>query len=70
MAEIHVFDGITGHDLEPDRIIDNLPEMESVIVLGYTKDEEEYFASSIADGGDVLWLLKRLEKQLLEVSDA
>jgi len=69
MADIHIFNGITGHDLDPDRVLENLPELQSVIVLGYDGDGDEYFASSIADGGDVLWLLERLKKQLLEVPD-
>jgi len=37
-----------------------------VIVLGYDKRGHEYFASSIADAGTVLWLMERLKKQLIE----
>lgn len=33
--------------------------------IGYDADGAEYFASSIADGADVLWLLERLKQQLL-----
>ena len=35
--------------------------------MGFTADgDEEYFASSYADGGTVLWLLERLKKRLID----
>ena len=52
-----VFEGISSNDVV------------SAVVLGFTKDGEEYFASSIADGGDILWLIERLKKRLLEFPD-
>ena len=59
---------ITRLDLSPDRVLDAaVGELDGVVILGYKKDGSEYFASSYADGGDVLWLLGRLKKQLLEV---
>jgi hypothetical protein len=59
---------ITKLDLPPDRILEAAKgELEGVVVLGYDKEGGEYFASSYADGGQVLWLLERLKKQLLEV---
>lgn len=36
-----------------------------IVVLGYDPAGEEYFASSIADGADVIWLLERLKLKLL-----
>jgi hypothetical protein len=38
-------------------------------VLGYDAGGDEYFASSYADGGTVLWLMERLKKRLLQVGD-
>lgn len=35
-------------------------QCERVAIIGYDKDENEYFASSIADGGTILWLMARL----------
>ena len=68
MGKVVTFTGITKLDLPPDRILDAaVGELEGVVILGYKKDGSEYFASSYADGGDVLWLLERCKKQLLEV---
>ena len=39
---------------------------DGVIVIGWDKNEKLYFASSIADGGDVLWLLEKCKNALLE----
>ena len=65
-----LFSGVTRLDLPPDRILESaMDKLESVVLLGYTKDGEEYFCSSLADGGDTLWLLERLKKALLEIPD-
>ena len=36
-----------------------------IILIGYDVDGEEYFASSLADGAEVLWLLERCKQELL-----
>ncbi len=65
-AKIIPLGNITSLDLPADRILENnIGELESVILIGYHKDGSEFFASSIADGGTVLWLLERLKLQLL-----
>jgi len=58
---------ITRLDLPPDRALEGAKgKMEGVILIGYDKDGEEYFASTYADGSDVLWLLERAKKALLK----
>lgn len=47
-----------------------MDQLEGVVILGYNQDGEEYFASSYADGGDVLWLLERCKKKLLEITES
>ncbi len=42
----------------------------AVVVVGYDADGEEYFASSVADGADALWLLERCKTALLSMGDA
>jgi hypothetical protein len=65
------FPGITYLDIPPDRILDQAKgSLESVVVIGYTKDGEEYFASSVADGAEVLWMMERNKLKLLAVPDA
>ena len=60
--------GITKLDLPPDRILEQaIGDLQGVVVLGYDKEGNEYFAASYADGGEVLWLMERLKKKLLEV---
>lgn len=60
---------ITKLDLPVDRILEAAKgELEGVVLLGYDKEGEFYFASTYADGGDVLWLLENLKKQLLEIA--
>lgn len=44
-------------------------KMKDIVIIGYDENGMEYFASSNADGGVVLWLLERLKKMLLEVPE-
>lgn len=69
LTKVVPFTGITKLDLAPDRVIDGLAdiEFEGLVVLGYRADGTEYFASTYADGGDVVWLLERCKLRLLTV---
>ena len=59
--------GVTKLDLPADRILEgNIGEFESVVIMGWNHEGKEVFASSLADGGDVLWLMERMKKILLE----
>lgn len=70
MTNIVRFPGITKLDIPADHVLESATgKLEGVVVLGYTADGQEYFASSYADGGDMLWLLERAKKALLEVAD-
>lgn len=67
-AKIINYPGITRLDLAPDHILEAAAgKLEGVVVIGYTTDGEEYFASSYADGGTVLWLLERCKHELLNM---
>lgn len=69
-AKIIPIGGVTRLDLDPDVVLENLKgELEGFVLCGYTKDGEEFFSSTYADGGDALWLLKRCERALLSVGD-
>jgi len=62
------FNGVTSLDIDPDMMLKNAAgTLDSVIIIGYDKEGDEYFASSLADGPEVLWLLERMKKALLEV---
>lgn len=67
-AQLIRFRGITRLDLAPDDVLGAaVGELSTVVVLGYDKDGKEYFASSVSDGADVLWLLERCKVNLLQV---
>ncbi len=68
MSNVIRFNGITRLDIDPDVVLEAaVGKLEGVVVIGYDKDGEEYFASSYADGAPPLWLLERLKLQLLTV---
>ena len=70
MSKVIQLDTITYLDLPPDRVLQNtIGELDSVVLMGYDKDGEEYFTSSISDGADVLWLLERCKLKLLTVME-
>jgi hypothetical protein len=62
------WNGVSRLDCEPDGVLERAAgELETVVVIGYDKTGAEYFASSAADGGTVLWLLERTKSRLLGV---
>lgn len=57
-------------DTAPDRVLQGaIGQLQSVIVIGYNIDGEEYYASSIADGPNALWLIRRTEHKLIGIVD-
>ena len=71
MGTVIPLGNITRLDLPTDRVMDAAKEhcTDGVVVLGFDDDGDFYFASSIADGGSVLWLMELAKKQLLEIGD-
>ena len=66
MGKVLPFYGLTKLDIPVDHILEGAKgKLDGIVILGYDKDEEEYFASSIADGGEVLWLLERCKIVLM-----
>lgn len=66
MAKIIKFTGITKLDLPVDTVLDGAKDqLEGVIIIGYTKDGDEYFASTYADGGTALWLIEKCKINLM-----
>ena len=62
---------ITRLDLPTDRVLEAAKGdcSDGVVIIGFDNEGELYFASSIADGGSVIWLLEKAKKALLEVGD-
>tara|TARA_R110002167_G_scaffold42512_10_gene129145 strand:+ start:325 stop:543 length:219 start_codon:yes stop_codon:yes gene_type:complete len=70
LGEVVVLPVVTSLDCDPERVLSAAQgKLESVVIMGWDKDGDEYFASSIADGGTCVWLAERLKKKLLEAAD-
>jgi hypothetical protein len=66
MSNVIQFKGITRLNLDPDIVLENTKgKLEGLVICGYDTEGNEYFASTYADGGDVLWLLERMKLNLL-----
>jgi hypothetical protein len=63
------FDGVTRLDIPPERVLNSAKEanLENCVVIGWEKNGDFYFASSIASGPEVIWLLELAKKKLLEI---
>ena len=72
MGEVVTPNFMTRLDVPADRVLEAALEadLEGVVILGYRKeDESEYFASSIAGSPEIIWLIERLKKRLLEMPE-
>lgn len=65
------FTGVTRLDCDPQGVIEGAQKrgLTGVVICGYDEGGDEYFAASYANGPEVLWLLERMKKKLLEVPD-
>lgn len=58
---------ITRLDLPPDRVLEGAKgKLDGLVIIGYDNEGDHYFASTYADGGDVLWLLEKCKQALLD----
>ena len=71
MGEVVYPPFVTSLDIPAERVIEAAKEadLESVVVLGYDKDGDEYFSSSFAGSPEVIYLMERLKKKLLEMPE-
>ena len=60
---------ITRLDLPTERVLEKAKDHCSagVVIIGFDDDGAFYFASSIADGGEVNWLLDLAKKRLFDI---
>lgn len=66
------FTGVTRLDTPPEKVLNAALEagLGQVVIVGFDKEGDFYFASSQADGGDTLWLIALAQKKLLEMGDS
>lgn len=69
MGDLVYLPVISTLDVPAERVLEMAMKelLKTVVVMGYDQEGELYFASSVADGGDVLWLMAQCKKRLLEV---
>lgn len=68
MSKVIPLHCVTRLDLPVDRVLEMAKErLEGCVILGWDVDGELYFASTYADGGEVLWLLEKCKLLLMEV---
>lgn len=68
MGNVIPLGGVTRLDLPVDRVLEGAKgKLDGIVILGWDKEGYRYFASSYADGGEVLWLLEQCKLELLKV---
>jgi len=68
---ITVLPCVTRLDIDVDRVLQSAMEanIKSAIVLGEDADGSLYFASSVADGGQVLWWMEKAKHALMDITE-
>ena len=69
MGEVIIAPFITRLDVPVERILDGAQGLASIVIMGYDQEGNEYFASSIASGDEVLWLMERSKMKLLTMEE-
>ena len=60
----------TTADIDPDEVAKAaVGELDVIVLIGVDKSGEDYYASSIGSIADILYLLERYKKSLLENED-
>jgi hypothetical protein len=72
MTTVVPFSGTTRLDIPAARVLQGATDaaLQTAVVIGWDAKGEFYFASSAADGAEVLWLIKVTEKKLMDEATA
>lgn len=64
------FVGVTRVDSEADNVLRHaIGELDTVVIVGYDKEGNEFYASNVADGANALWHLQRGIHCLMNIVD-
>jgi hypothetical protein len=59
-GEVIQFRGVTRLDLDPDQVLEATKgELKNMVIIGWDKNDDFWFSSTMADGGDVMWLINK-----------
>ena len=66
---VTVLETVTTLDIPTERVLNDALEqkLQSCFIVGKDENGDLYFASSMADGGDVLWWMEQAKLALLQV---
>jgi len=66
---VAVLQCVTTLDIPVERVVEAILSegLTKIIVMGYREDGSTFFGSSFSDGGDVMWLMEKYKKALLDV---
>lgn len=69
MGEVVELGVVTSLPMPSEKLLRKALEggVTNVVIIGYDPEGEFWFASSDADGGDVLWLLELAKRKLLDI---
>lgn len=70
-ADVVNLNVVTSLEVPAARVLDEARDagLKGAVVLGFTEEGIEYFASSYPDGPTVLWLLERCKHVLLSAAE-
>jgi hypothetical protein len=58
---------MSKYDLPADQVLSAaVGELTGVVILGYDKEGNEYFAANYTDAAEILWLIERMKLVLLD----
>lgn len=71
MGDVIELDVITRLDVPVSRVIETASSsnLESVFIAGCDEGGNYFFASSMANGAEAVWLLEMAKKRLLDIAD-
>lgn len=71
VSNVVVLPVMTSIDIEAERVLEGAinAKLQSCFVAGYDENGDTYFASSLADGGDVLWLMEKAKAMLMKITE-
>ena len=72
MGEVVDLGAVTSLDMPAERVLEGAlaQNLESAVIIGCRDDGSFFFASSVADGGSVLWLMEIARKRLMQMADS
>lgn len=68
---VKMFTGTTPNDYDANIMLEaaTRADLDSVIIIGWDKDGDMFFSSSMGDGPECLWLMEKAKAELLKAGE-